>query len=321
MDITGASSPRRSGVRTGLRQTASAVRVTMDSTVNVHLTLDLARELWHDLGAVLQSDGPRTEGGGARGRPARTTTMPRSGDTLVALQNVLDTLGADQAQRGSVYRRPPRPRGGGLVGRLRGGQGRLRADVAVMTTVDWYVFSICVAFCAGAAVATLVVAICTGTGATTNEEKARNTRTTQGGNTHVRCISRGLRPQALFPELLSTDPESTLWAALPTGSRRPRRSTTCSTPWRATSPGPSSATRSGSTRCSGRPTSPTGVVPLAICQAVDLTTGEETEFATTGGVLTMFIRRAELIGAIPFDAKIVGKKTASGQTALNFERL
>jgi hypothetical protein len=35
----------------------------------------------------------------------------------------------------------------------------------------------------------------------------------------------------------------------------------------------------------------------------------------------MFIRRAELIGAIPFDAKIVGKKTANGQTALNFERL
>ena len=64
-----------------------------------------------------------------------------------------------------------------------------------------------------------------------------------------------------------------------------------------------------------------GVVPLAVCQVTDLATGEETEFATTGGVLTMFIRRAELIGAIPFDAKIVGKKTANGQTALNFERL
>jgi len=64
-----------------------------------------------------------------------------------------------------------------------------------------------------------------------------------------------------------------------------------------------------------------GVVPLAACKATDLTTGEETEFATTGGVLTMFIRRAELIGAIPFDAKIVGKKTGGGQTALNFERL
>ena len=62
-------------------------------------------------------------------------------------------------------------------------------------------------------------------------------------------------------------------------------------------------------------------LPLAICKAVDLTTGEETEFATTGGVLTMFIRRAEIIGAIPFDAKIVGKKTSNGQTALNFERV
>lgn len=64
-----------------------------------------------------------------------------------------------------------------------------------------------------------------------------------------------------------------------------------------------------------------GTIPLAICQAVDLTTGEETEFATTAGVLTMFIRRAELIGAIPFDAKIVGKKTSNGQAALNFERV
>ena len=64
-----------------------------------------------------------------------------------------------------------------------------------------------------------------------------------------------------------------------------------------------------------------GITPLAICAATDLTTGEEIEFATTGGVLTMFIRRAELIGAIPFDAKIVGKKTDGGQTALNFERL
>ena len=64
-----------------------------------------------------------------------------------------------------------------------------------------------------------------------------------------------------------------------------------------------------------------GVVPLAICQAVDLTTGEETEFATTAGVLTMFIRRAELIGAIPFEARIAGKKTQNGETALNFERV
>ena len=64
-----------------------------------------------------------------------------------------------------------------------------------------------------------------------------------------------------------------------------------------------------------------GVIPLAICEAVNLTTGEEMEFATTSGVLTMFIRRAEIIGAIPFEARIAGKKTSSGQTALNFERV
>lgn len=64
-----------------------------------------------------------------------------------------------------------------------------------------------------------------------------------------------------------------------------------------------------------------GVIPMAICTAMDLATGEAIEFATTGTVLTMFIRRAELIDALPFQAKIVGKKTRSGQTALNFERV
>lgn len=64
-----------------------------------------------------------------------------------------------------------------------------------------------------------------------------------------------------------------------------------------------------------------GVIPNAICKAVNLSTGEEFEFATTSGVLTMFIRRAELIGAIPFEARIAGKKTSNGQTALNFERV
>lgn len=63
-----------------------------------------------------------------------------------------------------------------------------------------------------------------------------------------------------------------------------------------------------------------GVIPNAICQAADLDTGELVEFATTGQMLTMFIRRAEIIGALPFRAKIAGRKTRSGQTALNFER-
>lgn len=64
-----------------------------------------------------------------------------------------------------------------------------------------------------------------------------------------------------------------------------------------------------------------GVIPLAICTAADAGTGEVFEFATTSEALTMFIRRAELIGALPFGAKIAAKKTRTGQTALNFERL
>jgi len=63
-----------------------------------------------------------------------------------------------------------------------------------------------------------------------------------------------------------------------------------------------------------------GVIPLAVCEAADLKTGEVIEFATTGEMLTMFIRRAELVGALPFEARITGKKTRSGQTALNFEK-
>lgn len=63
-----------------------------------------------------------------------------------------------------------------------------------------------------------------------------------------------------------------------------------------------------------------GVIPLAVCDAVDIATGEVIEFATTSMVLTMFIRRAELIDALPFVAKIASKTTRSGQRALNFER-
>ena len=64
-----------------------------------------------------------------------------------------------------------------------------------------------------------------------------------------------------------------------------------------------------------------GIIPNAICTAADVETGEVFEFATTSEALTMFIRRAELIGAIPFNARIASKKTRSGQNALNFERI
>lgn len=63
-----------------------------------------------------------------------------------------------------------------------------------------------------------------------------------------------------------------------------------------------------------------GVIPLAICDAVDAGTGEVVEFATTSAMLTLFVRRAELIGAIPFKARITEQTTRSGQKALNFER-
>lgn len=64
-----------------------------------------------------------------------------------------------------------------------------------------------------------------------------------------------------------------------------------------------------------------GIIPLAVCDAVDVQTGELFEFATTSEMLTMFIRRAELIKALPFGARITSKKTRSGNTALNFEQL
>lgn len=63
-----------------------------------------------------------------------------------------------------------------------------------------------------------------------------------------------------------------------------------------------------------------GIIPLAVCDAADAKTGEAFEFATTSEMLTLFIRQAELIKALPFTARITDKKTRSGQTALNFER-
>lgn len=64
-----------------------------------------------------------------------------------------------------------------------------------------------------------------------------------------------------------------------------------------------------------------GVIPNAICSGADLDSGEVIEFATTSQMLTMFIRRAEIINALPIKVRITSKKTRSGQTALNFERV
>lgn len=64
-----------------------------------------------------------------------------------------------------------------------------------------------------------------------------------------------------------------------------------------------------------------GTIPMAVCDAVDVQTGEVVEFPTTSMALTAFIKRAEVIGALPFTARVVKRQTRSGQTALNFERV
>lgn len=63
-----------------------------------------------------------------------------------------------------------------------------------------------------------------------------------------------------------------------------------------------------------------GVIPNAICQAVDLDTGEVLEFSTTSGFCTKFLRMVELMGQLPVKVKITETTTRSGQKALNFER-
>lgn len=62
-----------------------------------------------------------------------------------------------------------------------------------------------------------------------------------------------------------------------------------------------------------------GTIPLAVVEAVKLETGELVEFATTSTMLVAFLRQAEIIGALPFTARITSKKTRGGNMALNFE--
>ena len=64
-----------------------------------------------------------------------------------------------------------------------------------------------------------------------------------------------------------------------------------------------------------------GIIPLAVCDAVQLDTGEVHEFVTTAKMLVTFLRRAQQLGVYPFKARIVEKVTTSGQKALNFERV
>ena len=64
-----------------------------------------------------------------------------------------------------------------------------------------------------------------------------------------------------------------------------------------------------------------GVIPKAVCQVVDITTGEVEEFITTATMLVHFLRQVELLDLFPFKTRIVEKTTRSNQKALNFERL
>jgi hypothetical protein len=62
------------------------------------------------------------------------------------------------------------------------------------------------------------------------------------------------------------------------------------------------------------------IIPLAVCDVVNVATGEVEEFITTGDMMVKFLRRAQQLGAFPFKARIEGKTTRSGQTALNLVR-
>lgn len=64
-----------------------------------------------------------------------------------------------------------------------------------------------------------------------------------------------------------------------------------------------------------------GTIPMAICNAADVESGEVLEFATTSAALTLFLRRVEMIDGFPFNTRITETKTRSGQTALNFEKV
>jgi hypothetical protein len=64
-----------------------------------------------------------------------------------------------------------------------------------------------------------------------------------------------------------------------------------------------------------------GMIPNAIIEAADLDSGELVQFSNTGRVSNMMLRKVELLGGLPWQVRIVGVRTAEGQTATNFERV
>lgn len=63
-----------------------------------------------------------------------------------------------------------------------------------------------------------------------------------------------------------------------------------------------------------------GVIPNAICQAVDIDSGEVLEFATTSGFCAAFLKKAQLLKLFPLKVRVTETLTRSGNKAINFER-
>jgi hypothetical protein len=63
-----------------------------------------------------------------------------------------------------------------------------------------------------------------------------------------------------------------------------------------------------------------GAIPQAVCDVVDLKTGETEEFVTTGKMLVRFLANAVRLNVFPFEARITEKTTKRGNKALNLER-
>jgi hypothetical protein len=63
-----------------------------------------------------------------------------------------------------------------------------------------------------------------------------------------------------------------------------------------------------------------GVIPNAVCQAVDIGSGEVLEFATTSGFCTAFLKKAQLLGLFPVRVKVTETLTKGGNKAINFEK-
>jgi hypothetical protein len=63
-----------------------------------------------------------------------------------------------------------------------------------------------------------------------------------------------------------------------------------------------------------------GVIPNGICTAVDTGSGEVLEFSVTSLVCTHQLKKAQIMGWLPWKVRITEVQTRNNQKALNFER-